>query len=185
LEQCRGDWVLVLDADEEVTPTLRAEIGRALREAAATTGGFRIPRRTFFLGKWIRHCGWWPVPQLRLLRSGARFDAAPIHESVLVAGEVRDLSEPMIHHSYTSVSQYLEKSNRYSSLLVDTLSDEQCRTWRRRLVTVPVKTFLRMYVYERGFLEGWHGFVLSSLTACGIFCVYAKVWERKLSELGN
>jgi glycosyltransferase involved in cell wall biosynthesis len=180
LDQCRGDWTLILDADEEATPALLAEIGRALRKAPATTGGFRIPRRTFFLGRWIRHCGWWPVPQLRLLRRGARFDDAPIHESAIVSGEVREVSEPMNHYSYTSLGQSVEKMNRYSSLLVDTLSSEHRRRWRRRIVTVPVKTFVRMFLFERGFREGWRGFVLSALTAYSMFWAYAKVGETDL-----
>jgi glycosyltransferase involved in cell wall biosynthesis len=185
LAQCHGDWVLVLDADEETTPALLAEIGRALSDVPPTVGGFRIPRRTFFLGKWIRSCGWWPVPQLRLLRKDARYDDAPIHESALVSGELRELREPMNHYSYASLTQYVEKMNRYSSLTVETLSESHRRRCRSRMLTVPVKTFLKMFVVEQGFREGWHGFVLSSLTACSMFCVYAKAWESELARISG
>jgi len=116
--QASSDWVLSLDADEEVTPELRAEIQAMLsasREPAAD--GYRMPRKSFFLGTWIRHGGWYPGYQMRLFRRSAAFmNHRPVHEGFEVRGAVGTLDAPLNHYTYDTIRQYLDKMNDYTSL---------------------------------------------------------------------
>ncbi|HJT23261.1 MAG TPA: glycosyltransferase family 2 protein, partial [bacterium] len=113
----KGDWILSLDADEELTPELTREIERTVGEAPKEVDGYFIKRRAFFLGKWIKHCGWWPDAQLRLIRRGkGKFSNRPVHEGLEVKGPTLTLEEPMNHYTYHSTGQYLEKMERYSDL---------------------------------------------------------------------
>jgi len=173
IAQATRPWILSLDADEEVTPALR----RAIEAAVAAPGaceGFRMPRLTSYLGRFIRHCGWYPSPVLRLVRRGrARFTDALVHEEVVVDGPVGDLREDLLHHSYDALTDHVRK------LLVYTAYD--ARMLRRRgarlgllqalgwLVLKPPVVFVRKYALQHGYREGWHGFVLSAMAALVVF----------------
>jgi glycosyltransferase involved in cell wall biosynthesis len=169
IAQATGDWILSLDADEEVTPALRRAIEAALA-APGDCDGFRMPRLTSYLGRFIRHCGWYPSPVLRLFRRGrGRFTDALVHEEVVVDGRVGDLGEDLLHHSYDSLADHIRK------LLVYTAWD--ARMLQRRgvrlgpvsafwwLAVKPAAVFARKLIVQRGFREGWHGLVLSVMAA--------------------
>ncbi|OGK84864.1 MAG: hypothetical protein A2W08_17725 [Candidatus Rokubacteria bacterium RBG_16_73_20] len=176
--QATGDWILSLDADEEVPPELRAEI-QALLGAEPAEDGYRVPRRNIFWGRWIRHGGLYPDWQLRLFRRGrGRFVERTVHESVRVEGRVGRLASPLVHRSYRDVADFLERADRYSTLA----AAEWVRSGRRAgvgdLVVRPAGRFLSMYVVRGGFLDGWPGFLLACLYAYYVFVRSAKVWER-------
>ena len=176
--QATGDWILSLDADEEVPPELRAEI-QALLGAEPAEDGYRVPRRNIFWGRWIRHGGLYPDWQLRLFRRGrGRFVERTVHESVRVEGRVGRLASPLVHRSYRDVADFLERADRYSTLA----AAEWVRSGRRAgvgdLVVRPAGRFLSMYVVRGGFLDGWPGFLLACLYAYNVFVRSAKVWER-------
>jgi glycosyltransferase involved in cell wall biosynthesis len=186
--RCAGDWVLSLDADEVLTPALVAEIERTLPAASAEVVGYAVKRRAFFLGKWIRHCGWWPDEQLRLFRKGkGRFNAQPVHEALEVTGKTKTLQEPLDHFTYDSIGAYLQKMDHYSDLAVGALGpdDRKVASWRSNLFLRPPLTFLKMYVLKMGFLDGWHGFVLCSLSAFHDLAKYAKLWEKWVLRNGK
>ncbi len=177
LEQASGDWVLALDADERVTPELHERIVGILSEDGPADG-YSMPRRNIFWGSWVRHGGLHPDDQLRLFRRGAgQFVGDEVHESVRLAGRVEPLREALVHHSYRSLEDFIERSNRYSTLAA--------RDWIRRgkrvgladLVVRPLGRFLSMYIVRRGFLDGWRGFVLAVLYADYVFLRMAKAWE--------
>jgi len=179
LDQAGGDWVLSLDADERVTPELRDRIRRIL-SAGGPADGYSIPRRNLFWGAWVQHGGLYPDYQLRLFRRGAgRFVADAVHESVRVNGRVEVLAEPLLHHSYRGLEDFVRRSNRYSTLAA--------ADWLRRgkplrisdLIVRPLGRFLSMYIAHRGFLDGWRGFVLAVLYANYVFLRMAKAWEAR------
>jgi glycosyltransferase involved in cell wall biosynthesis len=169
IAQARATWILSLDADEEVTPALRGAIEAAVA-APGDRVGFRLPRLTAYLGRFIRHCGWYPSPVLRLFRRGhGRFTDALVHEELVVDGPVGDLREDLLHHSYDSLTEHVRKLLLYTAYDARMLQRRGVRLgalgalwW---LALKPPTVFVRKYVVQRGFLEGWHGFVLSAMAA--------------------
>jgi glycosyltransferase involved in cell wall biosynthesis len=172
LAQARAEWILSLDADEEVTAALR----EAIEMAVATPGdrvGFRMPRLTSYLGRFIRHCGWYPSPVLRLVRRGhGRFTDALVHEELVVGGPVGDLPADLLHHSYDALVEHVRKLVLYTGYDARMLERRGARLgplsafwW---LALKPPAVFVRKYVVQRGFLEGWHGFVLSAMAALAV-----------------
>jgi glycosyltransferase involved in cell wall biosynthesis len=179
LEQATGEWVLSLDADERVTPELRQRIGRIVR-ANGPADGYSIPRKNVFWGAWVRHGGLYPDYQLRLFRRAAgRFADSAVHESVMVEGRVAALAEPMLHHSYRGLEDFVARSNRYSTLAAREITSRGGRAGLADVALRPLGRFLSMYVLRRGFLDGWRGFVLAVLYANYVFLRMAKAWEAR------
>jgi glycosyltransferase involved in cell wall biosynthesis len=179
LEQATGEWVLSLDADERATPELRERIGRIVR-ANGPADGYSIPRKNVFWGAWVRHGGLYPDHQLRLFRRAAgRFADSAVHESVVVEGHVAALAEPMLHHSYRGLEDFVARSNRYSTLAAHEITSRGGRTGLADVALRPLGRFLSMYVLRRGFLDGWRGFVLAVLYANYVFLRMAKAWEAR------
>ena len=178
LAQANGEWLLSLDADEEVTRELRDEILALLAEDPPCVG-YRVPRRNMFWGRWIRHGGLYPDWQLRLFRRGrGHFVARAVHESVEVDGPVGRLRNPLVHRSYRDTTDFLERANRYSSLAAeDWIRHGRRATWTD-LVVRPLARFGSMYLARGGFLDGWRGFLLAALYAYYVFIRSVKIWER-------
>ena len=179
LDQANGEWVLSLDADERVTPELRERIARIV-SANGPADGYSIPRKNIFWGAWVRHGGLYPDYQLRLFRRNAgRFVDSAVHESVRVEGRVEALAEPMLHHSYRGLEDFVARSNRYSALAAQQFVSRGGRAGLAALVLRPLGRFLSMYVLRTGFLDGWRGFVLAVLYANYVFLRTAKAWEAR------
>ena len=173
IAQATRPWILSLDADEEVTPALRRSIEAAVAAPGACEG-FRMPRLTSYLGRFIRHCGWYPSPVLRLVRRGrARFTDALVHEEIVVDGPVGDLREDLLHHSYDALTDHVRKLLVYTAYDARMLRSRGARLGLVRafgwLVLKPPVVFVRKYVLQRGYREGWHGFVLSAMAALVVF----------------
>ncbi|MCX6135794.1 MAG: glycosyltransferase family 2 protein [Ignavibacteriales bacterium] len=178
LEHCRGDWVLWLDADERVTDDLGKEIQAVMDQAVTPFTVYEIPRKAFFLGKWIRHCGWYPGYVARLFKPGAgRFSDNKVHERFEFSGAVGKLRFDLLHYTDPNLWHYFEKFNRYTSLAADELMGKKAAFRISQLVVRPVWVFVRMYVVKLGFLDGIQGFILSVLSSCYVFTKYAKLWE--------
>jgi glycosyltransferase involved in cell wall biosynthesis len=174
----QGDWILSVDADEEVSAELRGEILTVL-DGPPPIAGYAVPRRNIFWGRWIRHGGLYPDWQVRLFQRGrGRFVERAVHESVEVTGDVERLGGPLVHRSYESITQFLERANRYSSLAADDLARGGRRVGSGQLVLRPLGRFLTMYVLRRGFLDGTPGLLLAALYAYYVFIRSAKVWEK-------
>jgi glycosyltransferase involved in cell wall biosynthesis len=174
-----GDWVLFVDADERVTPALRDEVLATVAEPAGRRG-FWIPRDNYLLGRVIRHAGWFPDYQLRLLERGAtHFDPLrPVHELALVDGPVGHLREPFIHFNYRSLAEFVAKQDRYCGLEAERWLVNFGRPRLRALVGQPAREFWRRYVTLAGYREGPLGLVLSALLA---FYAAKAIWLARLS----
>ncbi len=182
VERCSHPWVLVVDADERVPPALREEIEGVLEESEPCAG-YLLPRRSYFLGRWIRGCGWYPDETVRLFRKGCgRFSDRAVHEAVVVDGPVGRLRSPLEHFTYDSVSAFLQRMDRYSALAAEELhrAGKVPHSWD--LAGRPVWTFLRMFLLQAGWRDGWRGLVLSGLYAAYSFSKYAKLWELVSKE---
>jgi glycosyltransferase involved in cell wall biosynthesis len=171
--QASCPWVLSLDADEEVTPALRRAIEAAVAEPGPCVG-FRMPRLTSYLGRFIRHCGWYPSPVLRLFRRDrGRFNDALVHEEVVVDGLVGDLAADLVHRSYDTLADHVRKLLLYTAYDARMLRRRGARLGRGAalgaLVVKPAAVFLRKLLVQQGFREGWHGFVLSAMAALVVF----------------
>jgi len=178
LGQCRGAWILSLDADERVPEALRKEI-QATLAGEPREAGFYVPRRNLFQGRWMRHGGLYPDWQLRLFRRGqGRFAERAVHESVRVDGPTRRLRTPLIHESYRSVADAVARLNRYSDLAAADLAASGRGGGLVDLVVRPAWRFVSMYLLRVGFLDGWRGFLLAALHAHYVFLRAAKVRER-------
>lgn len=177
LEKAAAPWVFSIDADERVTPELAEEI-RALHLRHAPEDGFRVSRRNFFGGKWVRRGGWYPDYVLRLWRKDrGRFDGRAVHESVLVPGTVGTLSGELLHFTYRDTADFLDRMNRYSTLAAREMARAGKRVSSLDLLFRPAFTFFRMFVLKRGFLDGTLGFRLAILYAAYTFAKYAKLGE--------
>jgi glycosyltransferase involved in cell wall biosynthesis len=179
VERCTEPWILVLDADERVTAELQREIEAVVR-ADGPADAYSLARKNFFLGEWIRHGGWYPDRSLRLFRRGrGRFLPRSVHEALAVDGTAGLLEYPLEHHTYASVGDFLQRMDRYAALASGELLASGRRTRVRDLTLRPVWTFLRMYLFQRGFLDGWRGLLLAGLYACYTVAKYAYLWERE------
>ncbi|NUN71228.1 MAG: glycosyltransferase family 2 protein, partial [Bacteroidetes bacterium] len=180
--QASHDWIFSIDADEEVTPELREEI-RTVITAPHPLNGYEVPRRSFFLGKWIRYGGWYPGYQLRLFRAAqARMNHRPVHEGFLVEGIKGVLRSDLNHYTYNSIHQYIEKMNDYSSLdVLNKLSTGRVIRWYHFLLN-PLSAFLRMFVSLKGWKDGMEGFLLAYYSAVHTLAIFAKCWEYQSAQ---
>jgi len=158
------DWVLFLDADERLTPALEAEVADVLRRPDADA--YWIPRRNILLGRWMRHTGWYPDEQLRLLRREAvQYDEArPVHEVAEVRGATGHLASPLIHINYRSLAEFARQQQRYAAYEAEQLA-RSGPVWRRALIGQPIREFIRRYVHLHGYRDGGHGLLFSLLLA--------------------
>jgi glycosyltransferase involved in cell wall biosynthesis len=185
LSLAQGDWVLSVDADERVSPALAREIERAVAEGRAD--GFEIPRLSSFVGREMRHSGWFPDYVLRLFRRGkARFSDDLVHERVVCDGTVGRLTAHLAHHSVTRLEQAISRVDRYSTAGAEMLIASGRRVSFAQGVTHGMWSFFRAYVLRLGFLDGRAGFLLAVANAEGTYYRYMKAWlaQRRKNEVG-
>ena len=172
-------WIFVLDADERITLPLRQEI-QAIVQADGPADGYRVPRRNHFCGRFIKQLGWYPDYSIRLFRKAkGRFADQEVHESVEVDGPVGTLQHPMLHYTYNSVSDFVLRMDRYSTLAARELVRRGKRPVPGELVWRPLLTFLKLYVLQKGFLAGRDGYTLAFLYSTYNFLKYYKFRELR------
>ena len=170
------DWILSLDADERVTPALAGEIA-ALSPSDAHRG-YRMPRVTFHLGRWIRTTDWYPDYQLRLYdRRAAQWTGRYVHESLTVRGSVGQLRNELQHFAYRDISDHLETIDRYTTYAARQMSENGQAVGWLRLAGHPPLAFLRNYLLRGGIRDGAPGFIISAMNAYYVFLKFAKLRE--------
>lgn len=171
------DWILSLDADERVTPEMRAEIEAALNEEPSCSG-FSFPRRTWHLGRWILHGGWYPDRKVRLFdRRRARWGGDNPHDHVVVRGSVVEKSGDILHYTYRDLRHHLEVIDFFTDIAARGRERKQ-RLLIPRLLFGPPFKFFKMYFVKRGYRDGFPGFIIAGLGALYVFLKDAKLWER-------
>lgn len=174
LSYAQGDWVLSLDADEEVTPALKQEIFHALTQSHAA---FRIPRQSCYCGRWMKHSGWSPDYVLRLFqRDAARFSDDLVHEQLLLlTGTQGTLNTPLLHYSFSSLEEVLAKVDTYSTASAQMRFQRGKRGSLRQAIVHGLWSFFRTYILHAGFLDGREGFMLAVSNAEGTYYRYLKL----------
>lgn len=180
--QARHEWIFSLDADERCTPEARDEILRTVADPDAADA-YYIPRRNLFLGRWIRHSGWYPdYRQPQLYRKGAvKFKEEPVHESYVVTGRTGYLRNAIRQVPYSDLSQLIAKMNRYSTLGARKIAERGDASGMGGALLHAVAAFLKPYVFKLGFLDGWAGFVIALSNFEATFYKYAKCAEASRS----
>ncbi|HJS99231.1 MAG TPA: glycosyltransferase family 2 protein [Terriglobales bacterium] len=206
LEKASGDWILSLDADEEVEPVLLAEIAKSMQgpselhewcltgklqslgqeqirqKLSDVPSAYYCRRKNYFLGRWIKHGGFWPDPKLRLfLRGTAQFESRAVHEDARTTGRTSVIAAgTLLHHSYPALSDYIEHMNRYSSLAAEMAGPRGFSVIN--IVLRPLATFIYNYFFRLGFLDGREGMLLHLYHAVYVSWKYAKAWELRKSS---
>jgi glycosyltransferase involved in cell wall biosynthesis len=178
MEKASGDWVLQLDADEMLEAELTLELDHAL-EQSGNLVGYWIPRKNYFLGRWIKHGGFYPDPKLRLIRRGAgKFEEYGAHPTIKVEGATGRLKHALIHNAYPDLSGYIDHMNSYSSSGAQVVVAQGHRGFNLlNIVVRPKLTFVYNYIFRLGFLDGCEGFLLHMYHAVYVSWKYAKAWE--------
>lgn len=176
IDRCRHEWVLVLDADERVSPEAQAEIREAL--ATGSCVAYSFPRKNYFCGRWLRHAGWWPDRVVRLFRKdSARMSERSVHESLEVHGPVGELRQPLIHYANKGLAQTLDKVNHYSSAGANELFAQRKTASVVKALLRAAWAFLHGYILRGGFLDGGEGFIMAVSDFMNVFFKYAKLRE--------
>jgi glycosyltransferase involved in cell wall biosynthesis len=218
IEKCTSDWILSLDADEEVSAELKVTIqeelltieaavlnkrGLSKEEIERQLGiadlfrtsydeygteeimAFAIPRRNYFLQRWIKHGGFYPDSKVRLFRkTNGRFHEAPVHESLKIKGAHLRLKHDLIHHAYPTLSGYIEHMNRYSDLGAQMVVEKKDKVGFSfiNIVLRPLATFIYNYIFRLGFLDGKEGLLLHLYHSAYVSWKYAKAWELSRTQ---
>ncbi|MGB9696358.1 MAG: glycosyltransferase family 2 protein [Ignavibacteria bacterium] len=181
LSKTSHQWVFSIDADEKCPEELKSEILDAIRHSGEIVG-YKIPRKSYFLGKWIKHCGWYPGYQLRLFKkSEAEVTNRLVHEGYEVKGDIGYLKTAIEHYTVNSIADYMNRVNVYSTL-------QACEKLNRRKVRFgdlflrPVSSFIRQFFIQRGFLDGVYGLMVTFFDVITNMLTYMKIWEMQNSS---
>jgi len=181
LSHATGDWVLLLDADERVSPALAAEIRKAMEDTDAA--GFEMPRLSFFCGRWMRHSGWYPDYVLRLFRrERGLFSDHLVHTHVICDGKVKRLVTPLTHFAVRQIQDSIAKMDSYSTAGAAEIVATGKALKFSSGISHGVWAFMRCYFLQLGFLDGREGFLLAVLNAEGTYYKYVKAWITRHSR---
>ena len=178
IEQTRGEWILIVDADERVTEALAEEIQATIRADDLDTVGYEIPRRNLFYGQWIRCGGIWPDYQLRLFRRTAgQYDDLLLHEQLHLVGRIARLKAALEHHSMPTIRDHVRKMTRYTTLAAQEKLSVKPHVSPWQVAGNHLMTVLRTYVLRGGYRDGVAGLVVALFAGMHTFVKYAKAWE--------
>lgn len=179
VSKTKHEWVFWIDADEVIRSELAEEIN-SLKYKYLDESAFSVARRAYFLGRWIKHSGWYPARVLRLFnKNKAKFVEREVHEHLEVDGKIGNLKNDLDHFTDPDIHHYLEKFNRYTTLAAQELKEKNKSISIFGLFFRPFFMFIKMYFLKLGFLDGIQGFILSCFSSAYVFTKYSKLWELK------
>lgn len=178
---CSHEWVFSLDSDERCTPEVEQET-RSIISNSSAADAYYVPRRNWFMGRWIKHCGWYPdyrQPQLFRKQALAFDNTDEVHESYEIHGKAGHMKAAIWQIPFKNLAEVQAKGMRYSTLGVDRLERQGVKGSMAKSVTRGAWSFFRIYILKLGFLDGWAGFVIAFGNLEGVFYRYAKLYERQ------
>lgn len=182
ISKATNDWILILDADEEISEELAVNL-KEMIEKPTSSDFVEIPRKNIIFGKWMQASMWWPDYQVRFFRKGKVFWQDTIHSQPQTKGLKLQLpaqeKQAIIHHNYQTISQFVERMNRYTTIEVEQLKREGYKFNFRDLFEKPLNEFVSRFFANKGYLDGLHGLCLSFLQAFSFLLVYLKLWETE------
>jgi hypothetical protein len=171
-------WILFLDADEEMSPQLRAEILNEFEAGSGMYAGYRFARKVFYLGRWINHGEWYPDIKLRLFKKDlGRSEGQEPHDRVVVNGPVKTLKGHLYHYTYDNIHDHLDTMNRFSTITAKEKFLQGTRFHWIDFFFRPFLRFIKSYILRQGFLDGLPGLHIAFVSAFGVMMKYAKLWE--------
>ena len=174
-----NNWILWIDADEELTRELSNEINE-FKKSITSFSAYSIPRKAFFLGRWIRHSGWYPAKVTRLFeKNKCKFSESDVHEHLIVNGDTGEMQNDINHYTDPDIHHYFVKFNRYTSLAAEELFNKGKSFLISDIVLRPLFIFIKMYFIKIGFLDGIQGFILAIFSSAYVFTKYCKLWEMR------
>jgi len=177
LIKCSNEWIFSLDADERCSPELAEELRSIVSSHSNTYTGFKIPRKSFFLGKWVRHSGWYPNYQLRFFRKrNIKVSGRLVHEKYELDGETGYLKNDLLHYTVQSINEYVSRVNHYSSLQ----ALEKAKNRKVSFINLflrPSLAFIQGYFFKGGFLDGITGLMVVNFHIITNILTYMKIWE--------
>lgn len=192
IRSTKKKWILSIDADEVISESLKNEILAALHDSNPEgikkkfSSAYRFPRLSYYLGRWIYHCGWYPEYKTRLfLRNRAKFTGGTVHEILETDDPVATLQGPLLHYSYSNISDHLKRIDQYSTLIAEDKYSRNQKSSVAKAILKSFSKFLITYIYHRGFLDGRAGLVISVLGSYYNFLKYIKLWELNLKYKKN
>lgn len=185
MDQIQSEWILNLDADEAVSKELVQEMIEAVNNADSKVNGFSMPRLSKYLGRWIRHGGWYPDYKVRLVRKeSGRWSSDALHEKLNVDGDVEQLSKPILHYVYRRISDHVKTINQFSDVYVAGRLPADSGFVIAGLLHAFGK-FLECYVWKLGVLDGVPGLVIAMNSSWYVFLKHAKAWELSILDKGH
>lgn len=177
-----NEWILWIDADEAISDKLQIELNE-FKNTQPAFNAYSIKRRAYFLGRWIKHSGWYPGRVTRLFnKKFVSFSENGVHEHLIVNGETGELKNDLEHYTDPSIHHYFEKYNRYTSLAAEEMFDRHKKFSLTDITIRPISLFIKMYFLKAGFLDGIHGFILAVFSSAYVFTKYCKLWELNRKE---
>jgi len=178
IEKASGEWILSIDADERVTDELKNEIISVINDPGLRFEAFDLKRKSFFISKFIRHCGWYPDYVTRLFKksSGAKFSEKPVHEKLTPEGKIGKLNSDLLHYTNRDFEHYLKKLNIYTTYSANELYSAGKKAGIFDIFFRPAFTFIKMYFLKLGILDGFIGFILCFLSSIHVFVKYSKLY---------
>jgi glycosyltransferase involved in cell wall biosynthesis len=182
IEGAKGDWILQLDADEALSPELKREINKVIKGIKPVA--YWIPRKNFFLGRFLTKGGVYPDYTIRLYRNGvAHFPCKSVHENVKVKGKIGHLKNPLLHYADPTFTRYLKRWQRYTSLDAKTLLEEnKSPGFFSYFFVKPLTWFFSSYFRHAGFMDGFQGFVFAFFSSIRFWAIYTKWWRMVIAD---